>query len=647
MTVDHKADVDAYIAGVLDGSIVTGRLERLAVHRHVTDLEKAGDRGFYFDERLASKAIEFAKFCCHFKGDMAGKPFSMRPEQKFVTWCLFGWRQKSDGLRRFRQAQLEVGRKWGKSFYASYLACKLSLADDPPERGSEGLCVATKVEQGKQVFETADKMIRRSPALMKRSKLTPSTYLIEFPEVDGKFQLIASDSKTVDGFNPHFIIKDEEHAWREHHRGLAQTLKSGFGARSQPITITITTYGDDESLIWQENHDYAVKCLESVISGDIHDDTWFAFICALDYRDKDSQPTPCFKCKGESCPWCDGAGVLPVDDPYDERVWRKANPGIGTLPGFTPKLARMRESATEAKNGINTNEFFQKNLNIRVAAKNKFVLPEAWNAGKGEISVTGVTGHGGLDLGRTHDFSAIAAVFPFRETDDDGSDFVRYEAITKTWTVENRPRELQLPMIQRWIDGGHLIASPGEAVDFMDVEESILEWHRDYIIRTWAYDKTYAQQMAQRIEAEGLEPFSFTQSPKFYTEPISELLKIIGKTRKVNGVDVPLFKHNGNPCLAWQAGNLTVERNSRGEMMPDKSMGKNKIDAMVALLMAFSECLYHQGDSVDGYYLTNSLALGGSQKSTGDKKTCPDCENTVHKLTRRCVACGYEWDLSA
>ena len=45
--------------------------------------------------------------------------------------------------------------------------------------------------------------------------------------------------------------------------------------------------------------------------------------------------------------------------------------------------------------------------------------------------------------------------------------------------------------------------------------------------------------------------------------------------------------------------------------MPDKSNGNNKIDVMVALLMAFSECLYHQDESVDGYYLKNSLALGG------------------------------------
>lgn len=610
MTTDHSQDVQAYIDGVLDGSIKTGRLERLAVHRHVDDLKDAGNRGFYFDPSKAEKAIKFAKCCNLFEGEWAGKAIQLRPEQKFIVWVMFGWRQTSDGLRRFRQVQLEVARKWGKSSFAAYLACLLLFFDDPIEHGAQGYVAATKQDQAKIVWKAAQKMIERSPALLKRANITPSRLMIEVPAFDSVFRPIASDSKTVDGFNPHFVIKDEEHAWREMHRGLADTLASGFGARSQPITITITTYGDDDSLIWRENHDYAVRCLESVITGEVIDDAWFAFICALDYpMDK-----PCYKCKGDCCPWCNGNGTIEADDPYDEANWRKANPGIGLGAGFTPKLERMRESATVARQRPDKEpEFFQKNLNIIVSSRNKVITPEAWTASEGKLSgFTTVTGHGGIDLGRSNDFAAIAMVLPFHDVDDDDAPFVRYECLTKCWTVQDRPDELKLTMIERWIEGGFLNASPGDAVDFMDVEESILEWHRQHSIRTWAYDKTYAPQLAQRIEAEGLEPFAFSQSHKFYTAPLNELLKCVGKFRKVGGVDVPLFKHDGNPCLAWQAGNLVIDTNTRGETMPVKSQNVNKIDAMVAILMALSECLYHQDDGVQGYYLTNQLAIGGN-----------------------------------
>jgi phage terminase large subunit-like protein len=480
--------------------------------------------------------------------------------------------------------------------------------DDPFEQGAQGYVAATKVEQAVPVWKAAQKMIESSPYLKKKAKITPCLYKIELPESNSVFRPLPAD-KTPDGFNPHFIIKDEEHAWREKHRGQAETLASGFGARSQPLTITITTYGDDESTIWLENHDYAVKCLESVITSEIVDDTWFAYIAALDYP----KECPCFRCRGEDCPWCGGCGTIKPDDPYDEKVWRKANPGIGLGAGFTPKLERMRESAVMASQRPDKEaEFFQKNLNIIVSARNKAITPERWSLSRGELSdLSIVTGHSGIDLGRSNDFAAIAVVFPFHEMDDDGQPFIRYECMTKTWTVRERPADLQIPMLARWVDAGYLLESPGDAVDFMDVEAAILEWHRQYSIRTWAYDKTFAPQLAQRIEAEGLEPFAFSQSHKFYTAPLVELLKVVGEFRIVGGEKIPMFKHDGNPCLAWQAGNLVIDRNVRDEQMPVKSQNVNKIDAMVALLMALSECLYHQDQGLDGYYLKNSLAMGG------------------------------------
>jgi phage terminase large subunit-like protein len=301
---------------------------------------------------------------------------------------------------------------------------------------------------------------------------------------------------------------------------------------------------------------------------------------------------------------------LPIDDPYDEKVWIKANPGIGPGKGYTPKLHIMQGDALMARQREDKRkEFLQKNCNIIVASGFRALSPESWALSRGELSgFTTVTGHAGIDLGRTNDFASIAGVWPFHDVDDNDEPFVRYECLTKSWTVEDRPKELQMPMIDSWIGDGHIIASHGDAVDFMDVEESILEWHREYSIRTWAYDKTYAPQLAQRIEAEGLEPFAFSQAHKFYTAPITELLRCVGKFRIVSGVKVPLWKHNGNPCLSWQAGNLCIDKNTRGEMMPDKSKNSNKIDAMVAILMALSECLYHQEDGVWNYQ-PGSLSL--------------------------------------
>lgn len=590
---DHAPEIQRYIDSVLDGSIITGRLERLAVHRHLADLEHAGERGFYFDPVPANKAINFSDLCRQFESPFAGQPLVLRPDQMFVVWSMMGWRQKANGFRRFRQVQYELARKGGKSTIAAYIACLLSFMDSPIEHGAQGYVAATKQEQAKIVWNAALKMIQRSPALKKRAKITESDLKIEVPQFDNIFRPLAAD-KTPDGFNPHFIIKDEEHAWRENHRGQADTLGSGFGTRNQPITITITTYGDDESTLWQENHDYAVRCVESVITGDIVDDTWFAFICALDYPFEN----PCFRCKGPDCPWCDGTGVIPPDDPYDEAIWRKANPGIGPGPGFTPQLERMQEQARMAcQRPDKEPEFFQKNLNIVVCSRDKAVPPEAWIACRGELSDWSSADriHGGIDLGRSNDMAGAAVVARFDAVDDSGAAFTRFEIKSRAWTCEERHEDVRTPQVANWCREGLLGECSGDQILFSEVEDWCVSQGAVYGVRTWAYDPSFGPMLGQRLqEIHGLTVFAFTQSPYHYNNVTRKLRAALTQTFMVNGQVVRAIRHDGDPVLAWMMTNLIVRKNSKDEWMPDKGASPQKIDIAVAVLMAMSECLYSE-----------------------------------------------------
>lgn len=589
----HKRDVEKYIADVRSGRRVTGRLERLAVERHCDDLEKAGERGYYFDESAALDAIEFAGICRHYEGEWAGQPLYLRPEQKFIVWCLMGWRQSVDGMRRFRHLQIEMARKGGKSTFVAYLCCLLLFFDSPPEPAAQGYVAATKLSQAEIVWKAAMRMIMQSPSLrgdVERILNSKSEMAIRLK--DGSFLKPLSADKTPDGFNPHFVVKDEEHAWREHHRGQADTLGSGFGARRQPLTVTITTYGSDDSVIWLESHDYAVRCLESVITGEIVNDAWLVMIFAVDYPVEQ----PCFRCHGESCTWCGGSGVIPVDDPYDENVWVKANPGLADEVGGTPKLARLREQSVEAKGRKEKqSEFFQKVLNIIVAASTERVIPAlTWTKLAGELSDRRrATGYGGIDIGLVDDTSAAAIVWPFDEVDDDGKDFTRYEAETKIWIAADRSEATQTQQFAEWVRQGKIIEHSGDAVDLMSIKDDIVQWSSGYNVETWAADRNYAKLMLQLLaEDHGYHVFGFIQNHQNYHEPVTEFLKLMNSYRFVKGVRVPLFRHNGCPVLAWMAGNLATHEGQREMLMPKKTANKNKIDAMVALLMAFSQCLY-------------------------------------------------------
>lgn len=596
----HTDDVEAYIDGVTTGKITTGRLARLAVWRHLDDLDHARERGFEFKPKYAIDFLNFSEICCHTQGEWAGRPFISEPWQKFLDWNIFGWRRIDDGTRRFRKDYEEVARKNGKTSRCGPKCFYLSLMDDPIEEGGQGYCVATKEDQAKLLFDEIKRCREKSPTL--KSYCQAFQRRIVFPSTQSYMQVLGSDSDSQDGFNPHFIVRDELHAWRERHRGLAEKLDTGFGSRRQPLMITITTGGDDESCIWIEEHDYAVRVLESVITGEIVDDSLFAFIANIDFHE-----TPCFRCLGDNCPWCGGTGMIPADNPLDESCWQKANPNLGV----SVKLERLREIANEARNKPSAlNKWLRYHCNVRVSAKARLIAAESWALCRGEFSdwKTADRIHGSFDLGRSNDMAGGAVVSRFDLVDDNGDHFKRFEIRSRAWTSEIRPEEIKTEQIERWIREDLLSECPGDQILLSDVEEWLVEQSAIWGVATWAYDPNFALQMGQRLqEIHGKTVFPFTQAPKFYNEAIRTLERIVREVHIVDGKPVRALCHDGDPVLAWMIGNLIVRKNAKDEWMPDKGSSPQKIDIAVALLMAISECLFSELATAGKYYRTHDV----------------------------------------
>lgn len=599
----HERDVESYVDGVISGRIVTGRLVRLAVWRYLDDLKLARSRGFEFKKEFAEEFLDFSEMCCHTQGEWAGKPFISEPWQKFCDWNIFGWRVKTTGTRRFQKTFEELGRKNGKTTRCGPKCYYLPLMDNPIEEGAQGYCVATKEKQAHLLFDEIKRCREKSPAL--KNYCQAFQRRITFPSTQSYMDVLGSDSDTQDGFNPHFIVRDELHAWRERHRGLAEKLDTGFGARRQPLMMTITTAGDDKSCIWIEDHEYAVRTVESVITGDIVDDSLFAFMANLDM-----QETPCFRCKGKQCPWCGGTGIIPKDDPFDEGVWIKANPNLG----ISVKLDQMRKAANEAKNKPTAlNKFLRYNCNVRVSALDKLISAEAWNACKGELSDWSSADriHGGVDLGRSNDMAGTAILARFDMVDDAGAPFSRYEIQSNAWTCEDRDEDVQTPQVANWVREGLLEECSGDQVLFSDIEDWIVSQSAIHGVRTWAYDPAFGPMLGQRLqEVHGLKVFPFSQNPFRYNAPTRHLERLLTEVHIVNGNEVRALCHDGDPVLAWMMTNLIVRKNAKDEWMPDKGSSQQKIDIAVSVLMALSECCYSgEGSSVSIYETPGNLSL--------------------------------------
>lgn len=579
MIRDFRPDVQAYIDGVLNGSITVGKLVRLAVERHVDDLKHAGERGFWFDADTGNFAVNFYPMVLrHSTGSFHKQPFNLEPWQMFVVWCLFGWKREGGKLRRFRKALIEVGRKNGKTAWAAGTGHYLQSADD--ENRPEIYCVATKEDQAKLLYEEAVRQFQESPSLRARldEKLSPPRLISRSD--GGFFRPRGSDSRTQSGYNPSGVLKDELHEWRERHRGLDEVMSTGGAMREQPLEIVITTAGDDKSEIWKETRDYAVRCVESVVSGNVVDDTFFAYIACIDPDDDPLRED------------LDDAGFAEWLESEDfGLMMRKANPnyGVSVRPQY------LKDQANEArKNPTKRSSFLRYHCNRQTSSTEKAITAEVWARGNAAPEIyDGMSCHGAWDLGRSNDWSANALVFPL---EDD-----TFGLKVQCFTCDGSPLDVTREPYRSWVRSGQLEVHRGTQIDFSRVRAHQVEWSEQYNVQTWAYDKTFSTDTAQiQQEEHGFRIFPFFQVAYKYNEPLRSFLRAVEQGRILHGND---------PVLAWQAGNLTIVRNQKDEWMPAKAASEGKIDGLVAVLMAYSECLFAESTGPSIYEQPGNLAL--------------------------------------
>jgi phage terminase large subunit-like protein len=546
-TALHPAE--QYVEDVLAGRIVACKWLKLAVARHVHDLQHAGERGFHFDARLSKRSIKFFELLQHSKGEWAGKALSLEPWQQFILWCIFGW-VREDGTRRFTKAMVEVARKNGKSTFAAGVGLYLLTADG--EQGAEIYAAATKKDQARIVFDEAAKMVRASPALRKHLSVFRSN--ITMQSTASKFEPLSSDEDSMDGLNVHAAIIDELHAHKT--RAVYDVLDSATGSRRQPLLLTITTAGAGTEGIWNEEHGYAEKVLEGFAKeGGIKDDKFFACVYLIDAE----------------------------DDWRDEACWIKANPNLGVsvkpddLRGKCRKAMEMPSAQ---------NEFLRKHMNRKTQQVTRWLDLDQWD-GCGEAfdesKLVGRECYAGLDLSSKTDLSAWVKVFP--PAVDDGKWRVMADFFSPAETAELRERRDRAPYKQ-WADQGCMILTEGNAVDYDVIIAKILADRSRYEIQEIAYDPWGATHLATRLMGEGAVMVEFGQGYRSMSEPTKELEKL---------VVTKMLAHGGNPALRWMASHVCIETDPAGNVKPSKRKSTERIDGIVALVMALGRAIVKAG----------------------------------------------------
>lgn len=552
MTTTKKYPAEIYAEQVRDGRILVCEYVRLAVRRYYADLDRALERGWHFDRRAAMRAIGFIERLKHTKGEWAGRRFRLEPWQHFVLWNIFGWKN-ADGTRRFRYAYIEIARKNGKTALSAGVGLYMLFADG--ESRPEIYSAATVKDQAKICFADAVEIVRATDL---KHYLTPFRNSIVYEARGGMMKPLSSDYGTHDGLNPSCGIIDEFHAHRD--SGMFDVIKSAFGARRQPLMFIITTAGFNKSGACYAYRENVIKVLREVNE----DDTLFGIIYTLDTNEE----------------W---------DDP---RMWIKSNPNLGVSlsADYLADQVRDARNRPEAVRNVMT-----KNLNLWVDAERTWILDDAWQKCIGTTSpdeLHGCACWGGLDLSNVSDITAY--VLLFHEND-------RFQLVPYFWI----PEEKMLEKIRReninydrWVADEYVTVTPGNVIDYDFVKADILRRTSDYDLRSSAYDRWNASQTIIDLQNEGMTCNPFGQGYGSMSAPTREFEKLVLTGR---------IEHFGNPVLRWMLASTVVKSDPAGNIKPDKERSMQKIDGIVASIMALGEWMTAQADEDSNPYENRGL----------------------------------------
>lgn len=558
-----------YARDVLNGKILACKSIQLACQRHFNDLKISLDKDYpyRFDRELAERACRFVQLLPHSSGDLAGQKLKLEPWQAFAFSSIFGWVTKKTKKRRFREAYIRVARKNGKSFFAAGIGTYMFCADG--ENSAEVYCGATTMAQAKKVFTPARQMADRLPSL--RSKFNISVWVDSLTRPDGSlFAPIAG--KPGDGDSPHCAIIDEYHEHDTDHMYEAMTL--GMGARSQPLTLIITTAGTSlESPCYDKD-----KQVKEMLNGHVPNDRLFGLIYELDEGDE----------------WTDPTNFI------------KANPNLDVSISYDDLLAEM-EVAKQVPRKVNA--FKTKRLNIWVSGKAAFYNMTQWHAAADKSlryeDFASEDYYLGLDLAQRLDLNAGVGVF-VREIEGKK----HYYCIRpKFWVPEDTVRSTDPKIAKtadryvKFVEMGALEATDGAEADYREILASIIDLQEIDKVRVSEIpiDPSGATALSHELQDHGFEPISIRQDYTNMSPPMKELEAALAGGR---------FHHDGNPVLSWCISNV-IGKNVPGSddiVRPTKGDKQSKIDGATALFMAIGRAMLNGRASNQSVYDEEDVA---------------------------------------
>lgn len=518
--------------------------------------------GAWFDHALADAVVaEWPKLFRLTQDRFAGVPWRLALYQEVIVRLLIGWRAPEEHvdpatgaavtyhLRIFRKLLLWLPRKAGKTEFLGALGILFFIVDGVVD--GEGYCFARDEKQARIVLRRMKAMIAYNPDWNAGVLTYGKSFYVK--ALRAGFEMLTGAEEGKHGGSPTVVVGDEMHEWRS--RVVAETLEEGTGARLEWIFLYGSTAGTKTNRTGVECWDETIAILE----GRTLDTQTLAVVFAAD----------------------------PDADIWDEATWRRANPNIGV----TPTWPFMRAEAAKAKGNPRAEARFRcYHLNQWIEAHTRWLNMQAWDACAGSKegwklypkTLVGRTAFGAFDVSATQDFTARVLVFP-----PEGED-PKWRLMPKFWVPEATwaERVKADKRLEAWLVAGAITLTPGNYVDQNFVQADLVECRRLYQLVKLGYDPWNATKLItdlQKPEPDGGGDFDvemlveMRQGILTFAEPSKQFERL---------VYAGLMDHGGHPVLRFMAANTVVRFDENLNFMPAKKRSAEKIDGIVAGVMA-------------------------------------------------------------
>jgi phage terminase large subunit-like protein len=226
------------------------------------------------------------------------------------------------------------------------------------------------------------------------------------------------------------------------------------------------------------------------------------------------------------------------------------------------------------------NNFKTKHLNEWVNADTAWMDMRAWEAcGRAALDLEAFAGQPcwiGLDLASKTDIAALVVVFEDPEVAGGYAVFGKYYLPEETISASGNSQ------YDGWMRAGHITATPGNVIDFGWIEAELLELASRFEVQAVAFDPFQATQLSTRMLAEGLPMIEVRPTVLNFSEPMKTLEALVLQKK---------LAHDGDPVLTWMASNVVAHLDAKDNIYPRKERPENKIDGVVALIMALSRAI--------------------------------------------------------